>query len=230
MRTLSQFIDSRVNSGLWALVVIVVVILLNSFLSMDLTVGRLSPETHLFPSETVNTGLRVVYLSLLILAVLFWLLDIRRRLYRVIFWLSLLCTLNLFGATVLLVTRLVQTVPVTVPILIRDGVFIFSTNILIFALWYWIIDSNNVRFFQGVMNPAWDFLFPQRLEPLPGYEDWTPRFTDYLFLAFTTSVAFSPTDTAPLSRTAKLLMIIQSSISLIVLSVIAGTAINMLSG
>jgi hypothetical protein len=53
---------------------------------------------------------------------------------------------------------------------------------------------------------------------------------DYLFLAHTTSVAFSPTDTLPLSRSAKVLMATQSAISLIAITVVAGTAINILAG
>lgn len=65
-------------------------------------------------------------------------------------------------------------------------------------------------------------LFPQRATTLPHYETWTPRYLDYLFLAFTASFAFSPTDTVPLSRTAKMLMIVQAAISVVSLTGIAG--------
>lgn len=75
----------------------------------------------------------------------------------------------------------------------------------------------------------WDFLFPQRQTVYPGYENWSPKVSDYVFLAYTTSVAFSPAETAPLSRTAKVLMMAQSVISLITIVVVAGTAINILA-
>ena len=65
---------------------------------------------------------------------------------------------------------------------------------------------------------TWDFLFPQRGANLPHYESWPPRYTDYLYLAFTTSFAFSPTDTLPLTRRAKMLMLLQSAISIITLT------------
>lgn len=56
-------------------------------------------------------------------------------------------------------------------------------------------------------DEPWAFVFPQRGNALPNYEHWVPRYLDYLFLAFTTSFAFSPTDTLPLTRTAKMLML-----------------------
>jgi uncharacterized membrane protein len=80
------------------------------------------------------------------------------------------------------------------------------------------------------MNEPWDFLFPQRGADLPFYESWVPRYTDYLYLAFTDSFAFSPTDTLPLTRRAKLLMLLQATISIITLTAIASSAINNLAG
>ena len=79
-------------------------------------------------------------------------------------------------------------------------------------------------------DQPWAFLFPQRGAQLPHYEAWVPSYLDYLFLAFTTSFAFSPTDTLPLTRTAKMLMLLQAAISVVTLTGIAGSAINILSG
>jgi hypothetical protein len=100
-----------------------------------------------------------------------------------------------------------------------------AANVLVFSIWYWVIDPPGIDETRGEDEP-WDFLFPQRADALPGYEDWQPRYTDYLYLAFTTSLAFSPTDTLPLTRRAKLLMLLQAAISTVTLVVIAGTAIN----
>ena len=103
------------------------------------------------------------------------------------------------------------------------------TNILIFSIWYWIIDPPGIDETQRVDEP-WDFLFPQRGADLPHYESWAPRYTDYLYLAFTTSFAFSPTDTLPLTRRAKMLMLMQSAISIITLTAIASSAVSLLAG
>jgi uncharacterized membrane protein len=72
------------------------------------------------------------------------------------------------------------------------------------------------------------FLFPQMMGREAGDPSWTPHFIDYLFLAFNTSTAFSPTDTAVLSRTAKLATMLQSLISLIIIALIAARAVNIL--
>jgi hypothetical protein len=64
----------------------------------------------------------------------------------------------------------------------------------------------------------------------PGYEDWQPRFWNYVFLAYTTSAAYSPTDTLPLSRVAKLLNMAQSISAFIAITAVAGTASNILAG
>ncbi len=77
---------------------------------------------------------------------------------------------------------------------------------------------------------AWDFLFPQRGGEIPHYEIWVPKYTDYLFIAFTTSIAFSPTDTLPLTRRAKILMMLQAGVSLVTITAIASSAINIMAG
>ncbi len=113
--------------------------------------------------------------------------------------------------------------------LITDVALIAVSNILIFSIWYWIIDPPGVVEVQPSTQP-WAFLFPQRASVLPHFESWSPRYSDYLFLAFTTSFAFSPTDTLPLTRSAKMLMLLQSTISVVTLTGIAGSAINILAG
>jgi hypothetical protein len=79
-------------------------------------------------------------------------------------------------------------------------------------------------------DEPWEFLFPQRGSHLPHYDGWVPRYPDYLFVAFATSFAFSPTDTLPLTRRAKRLMLLQAAISVVTLTGVAGSAINILAG
>lgn len=115
--------------------------------------------------------------------------------------------------------------------LLRSAVGLWLTNILVFALWYWRLDGGGPHERarpKGMLSSA--FLFPQMLQRESGKarSDWSPEFVDYLFLAFNTSTAFSPTDTAVLSRGAKLGMMAQSLISLAILVLIAARAVNIL--
>jgi hypothetical protein len=111
--------------------------------------------------------------------------------------------------------------------LLLDAINIWGTNVIAFALWYWNIDRGGPAS-QGItMVEEDDFLFPQMT--LPECKEWTPGFTDYLYLSFTNASAFSPTDTMPLSERAKLLMMAESAISLLTLALVAARAVNILS-
>jgi len=114
--------------------------------------------------------------------------------------------------------------------LFRSAAVIWSNNILLFASWYWRLDAGgpHVRPTR-VFHLRSAFLFPQMmLDAEQRHPHWTPHFVDYLFLAFNTSTAFSPTDVPVLSRWAKLVMMIQSSISLTTLAIVAARAVNVL--
>lgn len=112
---------------------------------------------------------------------------------------------------------------------------LWMTNVLVFALWYWHLDAGGPN--KRDQRPGHchgSFLFPQMTmseERLAesGQANWSPGFMDYLFLAFNSSTALSPADTAVLSRWAKLLMMVQAVISLTVIAVVAARAINTLS-
>jgi hypothetical protein len=112
--------------------------------------------------------------------------------------------------------------------LLSTAVGIWATNVIVFALAYWQLDRGGPRGASiGWSGPA-DFAFSHG-DPADGVPaDWRPLFADYLFLAFTTSTAFSPTDTLPLTRRAKMLMLAQSSISLVTIVIVAARAINVL--
>src|ERR1700677_3809455 len=118
--------------------------------------------------------------------------------------------------------------------LLISAAALWFTNILVFASWYWRLDAGGpqAREMRGVHTDG-AFLFPQMtLDPeskrTMGEATWTPGFVDYLFLAFNTSTAFSPTDVPVLSRWAKLLMMVQSLISLATIALLAARAVNIL--
>jgi uncharacterized membrane protein len=116
--------------------------------------------------------------------------------------------------------------------LLRSAALIWVTNILVFASWYWRLDAGgpHARDLHGTHTEG-AFLFPQMMpecSALITEPGWRPRFVDYLFLAFNTSTAFSPTDTPVLSRWAKLLMMVQSMISFTTVALLAARAVNIL--
>jgi hypothetical protein len=114
--------------------------------------------------------------------------------------------------------------------LLRAAASLWVTNILVFASWYWRLDAGgpHQRYLNG-SHVKGDFLFPQMtLPPASQNPGWSPGFVDYLFLAFNTSTAFSPTDSPVLSRWAKVAMMVQSSISLATLALLAARAVNIL--
>jgi hypothetical protein len=112
--------------------------------------------------------------------------------------------------------------------LLREAALIWALNVLVFALWYWEIDGGGPHKRQRGHHASADFVFPQMALDDEESMNWSPDFLDYLFLAFNTSTAFSPTDTLVLSRVAKVLMMYQAAISLIIISVLIARGINTL--
>ena len=118
--------------------------------------------------------------------------------------------------------------------LLRSAAALWLANILVFASWYWRLDAGgpHARELRGVHTDG-AFLFPQmtlnqQAKRQMGEECWSPGFVDYLFLAFNTSTAFSPTDSPVLSRWAKVLMMLQALISFATVVLLAARAVNIL--
>jgi len=122
----------------------------------------------------------------------------------------------------------------TPPKLLLSAVVLWVSNILVFASWYWRLDGGGPH--ARAVRPGHThgaFLFPQMTmdeaeRRHAGFGDWKPGFVDYLFLAFNTSTAFSPTDVPVLSRWAKGMMMVQSVISLATIALLAARAVNIL--
>jgi hypothetical protein len=142
-------------------------------------------------------------------------------------------TIALASSLILLILRLPKHIDAPGELL-QAAAELWLSNILLFASWYWRLDSGgpNERD-RRHSHQAGAFLFPQmtlseELRKALGQHPWNPGFVDYLFLAFNTSTAFSPTDVPVLTRWAKVMMIIQSSISLASLALVAARAVNIL--
>jgi uncharacterized membrane protein len=113
--------------------------------------------------------------------------------------------------------------------LIYAAIGIWLTNVLVFALWYWELDRGGpLARVQPEHRPP-DLLFPQMSTPWVVERPWYPQFLDYLYTSLTNATAFSPTDTMPLTPSAKILFGAQSLISLMVIVVVGARAVNILS-
>lgn len=140
--------------------------------------------------------------------------------------LNIVLTLDLCVSVVLLINALPKHRETPMQLLQSAGA-LWLTNVLVFALWYWRMDAGGPH--RRDARPGHSegaFLFPQMT--LDNCNDWSPHFVDYLFLAFNTSTALSPTDTPVLTRWGKCLMMLQSLISLLVLALLAARAVNVL--
>jgi uncharacterized membrane protein len=112
--------------------------------------------------------------------------------------------------------------------LVIAGAVLWSTNVLLFGLWYWELDRGGPmrRMLEPDAPP--DFLFPQMTQPKIAPPGWIPGLIDYLYVSFTNATAFSPTDTMPLTAMAKVLMTVQSLASLVTVGLVVARAVNIL--
>lgn len=113
--------------------------------------------------------------------------------------------------------------------LFASSIAVWVTNVLAFSLLYWQVDSCGPEARLNNEGQKADWLFPQMgesSESVPA--GWEPAFIDYLYLGYSTATAFSATDALPLTARAKLLMMLESTISLLTLVVVAARAINIL--
>ena len=107
-----------------------------------------------------------------------------------------------------------------------DAALIWFFCIFTFGIFTWVIDAELQQAYTSDPRVAINYLFPQTLARLKGWECWTPSLLDYIFLSFTISTSFGPTDTQVLSQKAKLLLMIQASISLVIILAVAAWAIS----
>jgi uncharacterized membrane protein len=114
--------------------------------------------------------------------------------------------------------------------LLGRGAAVWVANVIIFSLWYWQFDRGGpAERAAGSPIPA-SFAFPENATPELAPAGWRPAYPDYLYLAYTNATAFSPTDTLPVRRWAKLTMMIQSTLSLVIAILVIARAINVLPG
>ena len=198
--------------------VVLIVILLQSFLPAELSLSFQGPFTIL------EAGL---LLTLLVIA--------PRRIHQhhipqraLSLILTGVMTLSNTASAVKLIGHLVDGKANDGLKLLASGGSIWLTNIVIFALWYWEFDRGGPGARAEALRRYPDFLFPQMSDEHFSNAHWHPNFFDYLYTSFTNASAFSPTDVLPLTRWAKMLMLLQSVTSLVTVGLVVARAVNIL--
>jgi Protein of unknown function (DUF1345) len=182
--------------------------------------------------EPLSLGPSWLLLVIIVLLMIPIVISVRRGDQKVTRILTFVANIAITIAMIAALIHLVRGIPQhleTPKGLLRSAIALWIANIIIFALWYWKLDAGGPinRELPGGMSKS-AFLFPQMMGRENQDPNWVPNFIDYLFLAFNTSTAFSPTDTAVLSRAAKLGTMLQSLISLTIIALLAARAVNIL--
>jgi hypothetical protein len=216
--------DRQPESYTWPLVAVVVVILPQVLVPSSHRVG---------PPLLVPIVEAAAFLAMLVIAAKPGPVPRGARPFVLsLFWLLIVANAAATIRLVLLVLDggRVDGAPLSANRLLTAGALVLTTNVITFALLYWQLDGGGPA--GRIVDPAPypDFQFPQTATSGLAAPGWQPRFHDYLYLAFTSALAFSPTDTLPLVGRAKGLMAMQSVISLSVLVVVLARVINILPG
>jgi uncharacterized membrane protein len=152
-------------------------------------------------------------------------------LYRLMMALLVVMTVGVMAAVVVLAYEiLVAMQGVTATVLLGRGAAIWLFNVIVFSLWYWQVDRGGPAERAAGSPVAPSFAFPENATPELAPVGWQPAYPDYLYLSFTNATAFSPTDTLPVRRWAKLTMMAQAALSLVIAILVIARAINVLPG
>lgn len=137
---------------------------------------------------------------------------------------------NSLGAVLLMYDIIATVHGINSTDLLGRGALIWVTNVIVFSLWYWEFDRGGPAE-RAAGSARWaSFAFPENATPELVPEHWMPTYPDYLYLSFTNSTAFSPTDTLPVRMWAKMTMLVQSVIALVTAILVIARAVNVLPG
>ena len=215
------------------MIVVVVLItfhdfLLSSALSLP-HVLRHSTVAQLRTLDTLVSTLEfLVPIAFFVVMVIMWLARknewVRRTAIVFLSWV----TIRLVAKVALVVGIIISRPQTGVGVLLKDIIVMWLANFLLFGVWYWIIDGGGPDARRDGTVRRFDFGFPQRITALPGWEGWQPGIWDYVYLGFSSSTQFGLGDTTALSVRAKLLLILQVILSIVVIVFIASIAITLI--
>jgi hypothetical protein len=215
------------------MIVVVVLItfhdfLLSNALSLPLVLLH-STVAQLRTMDTLVSNLEfLVPIVFFVVMVILWLARRNEWVRRAaIFFLSWV-TIRLVGKVTLVVGIIISRPQTGVGVLLKDIIVMWLANFLLFGVWYWIIDGGGPDARRDGTVRRFDFGFPQRINALPSWEGWQPGIWDYVYLGFSSSTQFGLGDTTALSVRAKLLLILQVTLSIVVIVFIASIAITLI--
>lgn len=206
--------------------VLILPVILSTKIDTSSLLSKYIPEINTSLISSIQIFFSIAFI---ILGLCVWLWGSRSKLLKLIVFYSVLATIVLVIGLLSLLSNLSSYNSSQAILLMKDGLVIWSMTVLTFSLWYWLLDSGWTEDQGAKDSPKQDLLFVQQTNDIPEWKNWKPSYFEYLYLAFNTNTAFSPTDVIPLSHRVKVLMIIQSSIALVIISTVAAQSINILS-
>src|SRR5690348_4878009 len=189
----------------------------------------------LLPNELRLKDARPVFIILLVVLIVVLIVGDPGRIDRDKRWLRVLTatligviTLVNFGSAFRLILGIftIESYTKSAGVLLRSGAVIWVTNVIAFGLWYWDLDRGGAaaRAHGSTIRPA--FVFPEMSNPELVAERWYPSFVDYLHLSFSTAMAFSPTDVSAIRPWAKLMMMAEEALSLVIGILVIARSVN----
>jgi hypothetical protein len=140
-------------------------------------------------------------------------------------------TVSLIAALIILMVDIIHVgLGISAGALLGRGAALWMTNVIVFSVWYWVIDRGGPGHRASGIAVRPSFVFPENVTPELVPAEWSPRYADYLYVSFTNATAFSPTDTLPLRTWAKMAMMIEAGISLVTAILVIARAVNVLPG
>lgn len=225
--------ERRLDAVKLEMIIVVVLITLHDFLLSDALslpiVLRRSTVSQLRSFDRVASSLEfVVPIAFFVVMLFLWLgrrnVWVRRVAIVFLAWVTLRLVFKI-SMVVFIITSRPQN---GVGVLLKDIIVMWLANFLLFGVWYWIIDGGGPDAHRDGTSRRFDFGFPQRSAALNGWEGWQPGIWDYVYLGFSSSTQFGLGDTTALSVRAKLLLMLQITLSLIVIVFIASIAVSLL--
>jgi hypothetical protein len=229
---LRTFYDERRRKGpgLIALAIVGVINwIVSDVLNFSALVSQLNIEIPAF-KQVANTLLPEFGLfgMLFVIAVICWLFDWDRFTRAIFFIANSIATFLVANyAWDLLWSITKRSGNRDAAFLLLDAFLVWLMNLIVFAIWYWMLDRGGPDRRGTPQEGRRDWLFPQDQSSVEGWEDWKPGFTDYVYAAFAYSASFGPNDTQMLSQRFKVLSMAQTMLSLMVVVMIAARAINL---
>jgi hypothetical protein len=141
---------------------------------------------------------------------------------------ALMTVANTIAGISLVRDIVIRSAGITATLLLGRGAAIWFTNVIVFSLWFWELDRGGPaeRAARSGVPPS--FVFPENATPELVREGWMPTYPDYLYLGFTNATAFSPTDTLPIAIWAKMTMMVESAVSLLLGLFVIARAVNII--